>query len=391
MRLNDELNNITFDEEEYFREYFKPMDIPEEAKKEREEASEDIFDLLLFMFLLIDENLDNGAFSYNDLLMEFQRRYADIIAKYGRNDAYFQQYLGLVPGEILDTTIKNLDNEYYTSEERAASVSANEANGILNYEELQRKIDEGYTHKTWKAEIDRKTRLDHDEMNGTTIPIEEYFVFPDCEMMMPHDEVNGTARQVVNCRCSLKYSSQQNRVENNYKDDNISDTRDISVRSVNYAKNINELTLIKEGSVKTDISIESIKENLLTSPIGKETKEFLEQSETNIIFSFEPDLKGTRGSQLGNSIIINMQNIGSDLIGAQTIIHETVHYRYDIGGCQKAEAICMAYEKMHKMGRDYILPEEWEYVKKLAIDNYGELQWLRGGYGDYSRFTFAND
>lgn len=229
MRLNDELNNITFDEEEYFREYFKPMDIPEEAKKEREEASEDIFDLLLFMFLLIDENLDNGAFSYNELLTEFQRRYADIIATYGRNDAYFQSYLEMVPGEILNTTIKNLDNEYYTSRERAARIAVNEANTILNYEDLQKAIDEGKNVKIWHTQRDSHVRDSHRELEGKKIGIKDFFKVGQSLLLFPCDEVNCTnIRDIAGCRCYAKADfdpkyeqSQQNRVEKSTENDKI--------------------------------------------------------------------------------------------------------------------------------------------------------------------------
>lgn len=234
MRLNDELNNIsTFDEEEYFKEYFKPMDISEEAKEEREEASEDIFDLLLFMFLLIDENLNNGAFTYNDLLMEFQRRYADIIATYGRNDSYFQSYLGLVPGEILDTTIKNLDNEYYTSRERAARIAVNEANTILNYEDLQKAIEAGMNVKIWHTMKDNRVREKHRELEGTKIGITEYFEVGQSRLLFPCDEVNCTnIRDIAGCRCYAKADfdpkyeqSQQNRVEKPFENDKIKENK----------------------------------------------------------------------------------------------------------------------------------------------------------------------
>ena len=34
----------------------------------------------------------------------------------------------------------------------------------------------------------------------------------------------------------------------------------------------------------------------------------------------------------------------------------------------------------------YVTEDEWEYVKKLAIANYPELNWEAGGYGDYEQF-----
>ena len=45
--------------------------------------------------------------------------------------------------------------------------------------------------------------------------------------------------------------------------------------------------------------------------------------------------------------------------------------------------------KKHIMGRDFLYPEEWEYVKRLAIDNYPKYKWEAGGYGDYEQFNFV--
>ena len=76
---------------------------------------------------------------------------------------------------------------------------------------------------------------------------------------------------------------------------------------------------------------------------------------------------------------------------SQTIVHEMAHYRFGIGECQHAEAICFAMEKMHKECRDYLKANEREYVKKLAQDVYTDLKWEDGGYGNYEQFAFVRD
>ena len=53
-----------------------------------------------------------------------------------------------------------------------------------------------------------------------------------------------------------------------------------------------------------------------------------------------------------------------------------------------AEAVCMAFEKMHKLKRGYLFRDEWEAVIKLAKDNYPEYKWEDGGYGNYGQFEF---
>ena len=33
--------------------------------------------------------------------------------------------------------------------------------------------------------------------------------------------------------------------------------------------------------------------------------------------------------------------------------------------------------------------QEWKKIKKLAIDNYPELEWEAGGYGNFEQFDFV--
>ena len=46
-------------------------------------------------------------------------------------------------------------------------------------------------------------------------------------------------------------------------------------------------------------------------------------------------------------------------------------------------------EKMHILNRNYLTEEEWNQMVKLATDNYPELEWEKGGYGDYEQFDFV--
>ena len=55
----------------------------------------------------------------------------------------------------------------------------------------------------------------------------------------------------------------------------------------------------------------------------------------------------------------------------------------------KTEAISLTFEKMHKENRAWLTQEEWDKMKRLAIDNYPEKQWERDGYVDYSRLDFV--
>lgn len=190
-------------------EYFEIMDIDEEQKEKRKSLAKDFRNAMLFLFALAYIAYENDYYSYDYLLAQFRSQFADVLITFGRMDAYTENYFQKVTEEIVFVTVEHFNPEgkdYWTSDERAILIGENEANSVLNYSELQDAIDAGYEYKTWKTERDNKVRQSHKEKEGVTIPIDEYFQFDDCEMLMPHDSENGSPEQLVNCRCSCKFS-----------------------------------------------------------------------------------------------------------------------------------------------------------------------------------------
>lgn len=161
---------------------------------------------------------------------------------------------------------------------------------------------------------------------------------------------------------------------------------------VNYAKSF-------EDSVKQDVhesmsiySLEDARKELLKSPVGIDTINAIKNSDVIInVINTRMHPTGARGEQYGAGIDIYARQCQNKLVFSQTIVHEMAHYRFGIGHCQHAEAICFAMEKMHKERRDYLTSNEWERMKKLAIDNYPEYNWEKGGYGDYGQFDFVRE
>ena len=210
----DELNNYEYiytdlEIEKILNEYFSVMDISESQKEKRIQAANDFRNVLLFLFTLVATAYEFDYFTPDYILEQFRIEYAKVLLDYATIDGYAEEYFRKTTKSIVDTTLENInlkEKDYWTSDELAITIAENEANGIMNYAELQDAIDNGMTFKEWRAEIDLATRADHRWINGKKIPIEEYFQFPDCEMIAPHDEVNGTAKQTVNCRCALKFS-----------------------------------------------------------------------------------------------------------------------------------------------------------------------------------------
>lgn len=190
-------------------EYFDIMDIDEDQKEKRKELAKDFRNAMLFLFALAYIAYENDYFSYEYLLIQFRTQYADVLLDHIKNDPYIERYFQKVTEDLVQTTFDHFNPEgkdYWTSDERAIIVGENEANSVLNYSELQDAIEAGYEFKTWKTERDNKVRQSHKEKENVTIPIDEYFQFDDCEMLMPHDSENGSPEQLVNCRCTCKYS-----------------------------------------------------------------------------------------------------------------------------------------------------------------------------------------
>lgn len=200
MRKIDEFQNLYgWDAEIDIDEFYDAMDISEEQKEKRKDLADKIFFILANLFILAETVQD-------ELVCEWYLRtnMTNLVIENGKYDSFTVQYIDKFTNEYVTNTFQ--DGEYWTSYDRALVGGLNEANSILNYSEMADAIEEGYTQKTWKAELDSKTRADHRYMNGKTIGIEETFKFPDCEMLFPHDEVNGSSEQLVNCRCSLSFA-----------------------------------------------------------------------------------------------------------------------------------------------------------------------------------------
>lgn len=195
--------------EKILTEYYDLMDIDEDQKEKRKDLAKDFRNAMLFLFALAYIAYENDYFSYEYLLIQFRTQYADVLLDHIKNDPYIERYFQKVTEDLVQTTFDHFNPEgkdYWTSDERAIIVGENEANSVLNYSELQDAIEAGYEFKTWRTELDNRVRDSHKEKEGVTIPIDEYFQFDDCEMLFPHDYDNGTAEQLANCRCTVKYS-----------------------------------------------------------------------------------------------------------------------------------------------------------------------------------------
>lgn len=149
------------------------------------------------------------------------------------------------------------------------------------------------------------------------------------------------------------------------------------IKSKNYAK---PSEIFDFDDVTTEITPELILDELEKSEIGMQTISILKSSGIKPILDYSYKNFDYRGEQQGDIIKIFIRNIPNPRVAAQTIIHETTHFYFNIGQCQWAESVCFAREKMFLTGRKLTVSER-RYIINLAKQAYPEFRWKKGGYG----------
>ena len=282
----------------------------------------------------------------------------------------------IIGGKHPDVLARQLQKQFGTSQYEARRLMRTESSRIQGQIAVDSYKEGGIEEYEWVAEptaceICKPLDGKRWKVNGAETGNKEHPMFP----MHP------------NCRCAVIPVVDEKEYDDwmNYLDKG-GTTAELEAK--NKARSIDSMYLL---SNKNDAKFtrEDMLNDLQTSEIGRSTIKAIRDTDVRVIVSEEKGQYGNRGYQQGNLIKLFSGSIDSKKIAAQTLIHEMTHYTYHIGQCQHAEAVCFAMEKMHIMNRAYLTETEWEYVKKLAIDNYPEYNWEQGGYGDYGQFKFV--
>lgn len=188
-----------------YSEWFGDMEITETEKKERESLAEEIEILFMALFLMAIDEQDK------QLCLDYARnQYKQLCNKFldaNKTSAYINQYVNMITENILDVTLDNIKSDYYTSQDRAIFIAANEANTIGNYREQVQKVKNGYKFKTWMTQGDDKVRPTHVLVDNTKIGVFEPFSVGDSKLMFPRDySLGADSNEIINCRCVAIYS-----------------------------------------------------------------------------------------------------------------------------------------------------------------------------------------
>ncbi len=200
----EELLDISNQEYDYV-DYFDTMEISEEEKQKRISFAKKFEDTMLFIFALYLIMRQYGHMNEKYIISQLQSRYSELVSEYMKPDKPTKDYIKKFSKETIDVTNRHDGEEYFTSRDRAIILSQNEANTSLNYAQYADALKRRYTKKRWITEKDNRVRETHREVDDIIIPIEGYFPVGDSLMLYPHDAINGSAEEVANCRCTVRY------------------------------------------------------------------------------------------------------------------------------------------------------------------------------------------
>ena len=190
-----------------YDEYFEPMDLTDEQKEERVSFSEDAEDTIMFILALISVMSGFDSVDEDYLTETLTTSYLGVIGAYTGIDEYLERYASEFATDFIGTTLENIEDVWYLSNDRAMFDAENEANTVLNYKDYVNAIASGKTMKTWITFGDSRVRKTHRAVDGKTIPIKDLFEVGNSFMRYPHDlKFNPKPELYIGCRCSLKYS-----------------------------------------------------------------------------------------------------------------------------------------------------------------------------------------
>lgn len=189
-----------------YEQYFGEMELTEEQKEERTKLAKDFEDMMLFLFALL---AIVSEFSYENIqfvVNQVESRYLSVLGEYMALDDYLNSYARQFAEDTVRTTTEHSSDAWYTSSDRAMYVAENESNTSFNYSEYRQAVEQGKTQKQWITMRDKRVRHTHAEVDGETVGIEEVFLVGTSMMLFPKDDSLGAAaKEIINCRCSVKY------------------------------------------------------------------------------------------------------------------------------------------------------------------------------------------
>lgn len=194
-----------------YREYFSSMWITKAQVDERIDFATSFENFLLLIMALIKTQQTFDKFDYDFVWAELVTGYQNVIEKFKPVDEVIDEYTKTYADDFIRSTRENIDDPWFTSDDRVMFNAENEAVSIIGYKDFETAKKRGFKRKKWVTFMDKRTRKDHASLNGKTIPIDDYFRVGDAMAMFPKDLFTDEStlidypEQYVNCRCTIKF------------------------------------------------------------------------------------------------------------------------------------------------------------------------------------------
>lgn len=189
-------------------EFFDEIEaLSKENIMKRKKFAFEMEDILLFIFALFQTMKEHKYIKKKYIKEQLQSKYIELVKKYGIDvDSDLLEYIEKFSDDTINTTLKNGNTPYFTSDDRAVLIAENESQNTFNRQDFRDAINSGKKRKQWIDINDDKERETHREAGGMDIPIKDYFLVGDSLLLYPHDySMNPEPKEVINCRCSIRY------------------------------------------------------------------------------------------------------------------------------------------------------------------------------------------
>lgn len=206
----DELNVLYEDKgvtrSEPLDEFYSVMDISNHQRRQRIETAKELEDLFTLALMLMFYMEQEGSYDYAEVEKMLTEGMNDALTDTGVSDFFKTVHVAAFVSSFINTTMKNPDEMFNFSYDRAKLIAENESNSIWEDSEYEDAVNAGKTKKKWHSILDNRTRDTHWEMAGVVVPINEPFQVGAYLMMFPRDDSLGAGpEEIANCRCHASY------------------------------------------------------------------------------------------------------------------------------------------------------------------------------------------
>ena len=184
--------------------FFEEMYLTESEKQARIDLAKKIYAIIVALLTIIKANKmlnnEHDTGYYKDYLVDSLTPVYNEV--FGENT--YKSIIEHFSNEFIDSTMRHIDEPYFTSEDRATVNAENQSNAVHNRKQRDEAILSGKTKKVWVTMHDQRVRKTHVAADGQEVGINDLFSIGNSFLEFPCDP-SGSPKETVNCRCTVVY------------------------------------------------------------------------------------------------------------------------------------------------------------------------------------------